>query len=231
MLKNQYVLLPGMDGTGYMFRHLIAAMSGEWEYQVIEYPADQDQQYPALANYVIQKLDNSNPIILIAESFSGPIAYQVATRLPEQVKGVFFVATFLRSPRAFLPMLQKLIPFGQLKKYRVPTWLLKKTLLGEEANLELIVDFWRALAALDVQTLRERMNTIAAVQLPSHSLEIPCVYLQATQDILIPSRSVQDFQQRCPQLRIYRVKGKHFLLQSSPAACAEIIITESRSWL
>jgi pimeloyl-ACP methyl ester carboxylesterase len=53
-------------------------------------------------------------------------------------------------------------------------------------------------------------------------LTIPCWYIQATEDRLLPS-SVLDFVQAIPHLVVRKVTGPHFILQAEPEASATII--------
>ncbi len=68
------VLLPGMDGTGELFAPFLSSLAGICSVQVIRYPRDADLTYAELQQYVMNQLPVSEPITLIAESFSGPIA-------------------------------------------------------------------------------------------------------------------------------------------------------------
>jgi hypothetical protein len=79
------VLLTGMDGTGDLFEPLIKALPGI-EIQVIRYPLDRSLSYPELLSLVTSSLSGSEPFALLAESFSTPIAIQLAAKRPPNLK-------------------------------------------------------------------------------------------------------------------------------------------------
>ena len=72
----QLILLPGLDSTGNLFRQFIHALPPDLETQVVCYPATGDQRYATLLDYVRHRLPLTHPS---AESFSGPLAYALAT--------------------------------------------------------------------------------------------------------------------------------------------------------
>jgi surfactin synthase thioesterase subunit len=109
---------------------------------------------------------------------------------------------------------------------------MRRFLLGERADRCLITEFWNAVAANDTRTLQHRLTAIATLPaMRSEQIATPCIYLQASTDWLVPQCSVDAFRQRCKQLNIYQVAGTHFLLQSSPVECAQIIEGELQALL
>ena len=92
------VLLPGLDGTGLMFKPFIDVLPKDIEPLVISYPNDKRLGYEELIEYVLTELPDNDDYILIGESFSGPVAYQLALRKPENLRAVIFVASFLSRP-------------------------------------------------------------------------------------------------------------------------------------
>lgn len=78
------VLLPGLDGTGILFKPLTDVLSKDIDYLVISYPADRNLNYQELVEYVMGQLPKED-FILVGESFSGPIAYQIALRKPKTI--------------------------------------------------------------------------------------------------------------------------------------------------
>lgn len=100
------ILLPGMDGTGILFRPFVQelrkGLPEEVSVQVLSYPADQVLSYGQLIEDVARRLPAQEEIILLAESFSGPIAYALASRQPNRIRALIFVVTFLRPPRGLI---------------------------------------------------------------------------------------------------------------------------------
>ena len=90
------VLLPGLDGTGRLFAPLLRALPG-LEPIVVSYPCREVLDVQGLL-HVIEGALPTEPYILVAESFSGPLAVRVAARRPLGLRGLVLVASFVRSP-------------------------------------------------------------------------------------------------------------------------------------
>ena len=88
------ILLPGLDGTGLLFKHLQKVLPDFYEPEVIAYSITQKQTYPELIEQVKTQLP-TEPFLLLAESFSGPIAYRLSLDTSIPIKKLILVATFL----------------------------------------------------------------------------------------------------------------------------------------
>jgi pimeloyl-[acyl-carrier protein] methyl ester esterase len=80
------LLLPGMDGTGGLFSDFIAALPHDLQTILLRYPTDHFLSYSELQNLVREKSPNS-PFVLLAESFSTPLAIQLCRRAGDNPKG------------------------------------------------------------------------------------------------------------------------------------------------
>jgi pimeloyl-[acyl-carrier protein] methyl ester esterase len=54
-------------------------------------------------------------------------------------------------------------------------------------------------------------------------LTMPCWYIQATKDNLIPESIVLDLAEAIPHLEVRKISGPHFILQAEPEASAIVI--------
>ena len=54
-------------------------------------------------------------------------------------------------------------------------------------------------------------------------LPVPCCYLQATDDRIVRSSCLADFENCIPNLEIKRIKAPHFILQAQPRECLNAI--------
>jgi pimeloyl-[acyl-carrier protein] methyl ester esterase len=102
------ILLPGLDGTGKLFSPLLKVLS-KLDCEVIALPETGDQDYRTHTAWVRKRLPEQD-FILIAESFSGPIAVALAQDGVENLKGIVFVATFLSAPNKKLIKLARFLP-------------------------------------------------------------------------------------------------------------------------
>lgn len=87
-----------MDGTGELFRPFLAASKPEFRATVIKYPTDKLLDYAALAESVSSQLPTDERFVLLAESFSGPIAISLAASKPKGLTD-WFCARLLREIR------------------------------------------------------------------------------------------------------------------------------------
>src|ERR1035441_7647633 len=92
------VLLPGLDGTGWLFKDFADALPREFGREVVRYPADRNLSYAELAPFVWASLPASGPFVLLAESFSTPLAIQCVAANPPNLKGLVLCAGFVKSP-------------------------------------------------------------------------------------------------------------------------------------
>ena len=221
------VLLPGLDGTGELFTPLIDSLPSDCESLVITYPINTKMSYKDLVDFVMGQLPVNEDFILVGESFSGLIAYDIAIRKPPNLKSVIFVASFLSSPRPLLVKLFTLIPLGLLLLIPIPKYIIKKFLLGYGANEKLIDLFKRNLKKVPANIISYRLGEINKLSVENHYSDIRAIYIQATDDKLVPHNCVNKFKEVIKNLSIFKVDGSHFILQSNPVRCAEIIYDEA----
>ena len=215
------VLLPGLDGTGELFEPLIEMLPKSIKVQTISYDLNKKQSYSELIKYVILNLPQEN-FILLAESFSGPIAYQVALSKPKQLKSLIVVATFLENPR---PFLLKFLPTRVLD-LTIPILLIKLFFLGFSTKIEIINLFKIAIKKVPPSVIAFRLDEITKLKLAQKKLDIKTTYIQASNDKLVPSKSLKNWQNICSEISVFKVSGEHFILQSNPVKCAEIVRNE-----
>lgn len=72
------LLLPGMDGTGRLFVPFIEQLPPDAWTKVVSYPADRILGYDALLPLIERQIEPSVRHVVLAESFSGPLAVEYA---------------------------------------------------------------------------------------------------------------------------------------------------------
>jgi len=88
------ILLPGMDGTGLLFQDFVEALGAEIRAVVVSYPKNESLTYTALESTVQRQLPSDEPYVLLAESFSGPLAISIAASGPSGLLGVVLCCSF-----------------------------------------------------------------------------------------------------------------------------------------
>ncbi len=220
------VLLPGMDGSSQLFAPLIKALAPQVaDIRTLKYPSDELLGYDELIYWTLQQLPQDVPYNLLAESFSGPIAYNIAKTQPKHLKKVIFAATFLQPPRALLPSLAAKLPWKALKRFRLADSLTRRLLLGKNADSDLIEQFWQVIDELPAELIAFRLKQMAQLTVPNVKLSQPCLYLDAAQDFLIGRKHPSLFHRLCPDLQIATIQGPHFIVQAQPDDCAKYIST------
>lgn len=220
------VLLPGLDGTGDLFKPFIEALPNELDPLVISYPSNTKLSYQQLTELVISQLP-AEKFILVGESFSGYIVHQVALRKPKNLKSVIFVAAFLESPRPFLLGLSSWLPRSLLLSMPIPSYVVETFLLGLEANKNMVDLLKKSIEKVSPNILSYRLKEIARLRNNHQSCEIKATYIQATDDKLVPKRCVESFINTFNNISVIQIEGPHFILQINPLACAEVVVIEN----
>lgn len=220
------VLLPGLDGTGVLFKPFIEVLPSEIVSLVISYPLNARLSYEELTELVISQLPEED-FILVGESFSGYITYQVALRKPKNLQSVIFVASFLENPRPFLLGLSSWLPTSHILSAPVPNYIVKTFLLGSAADKKMIGLFKQSIKQVSPHVLTYRLNEIAKLPNSHQFCELKATYIQATDDKLVPARCVESFKKVFKNINVFQIEGSHLVLQVNPLACAEVIVNET----
>jgi pimeloyl-ACP methyl ester carboxylesterase len=217
------VLLPGLDGTGILFEPFINEFPNRGQLKVISYPSRQNLNYKQLAELVRSQLPESRDFVLLAESFSGP----VAARLIEhpRLAAIIFCASFLRCPRPNLMKFLSLLPLSLLFRIPLPAAFLRVACFGKDCPEHVIALFRRALKEVDPRVLESRFTLLRDTDDYSrvNTQTVPCCYLLPSKDKLVPPANVEEMKQAIASMLIIRVAGPHFLLQASPRAAIDSI--------
>lgn len=217
------ILLPGLDGTGILFRPLLAALPQTIRSRVIAYPADQRLSLAEHAQVVVQQLPHED-VVLLAESFSGLIALMLLAQGTPRIKGVLFIASFAEPPRPLLLRLATRVPWVGSVTRGAPSFLLRQFCLGRGAGDGELALLREALGAVSPEVVAHRLGLISERHpLEKEHFDAPCGYLQANQDRLVPPAAARWFQKHFEACDVASVEGPHFLLQVKPLQCAEWI--------
>jgi len=215
------LILPGLDGTGKLLTDFIEALEPDIPADVVSYPPDAAMDYHELAVLVEKSLPDGKSL-LIAESFSGPIAIRLAARLPGRFVGLVLCATFAKSPHTWLK------PFRGLLDLPLPipaTGLIDKFTMGRWITKDWKGRIMAAVKALRPEVARKRLSEVLAANASTDlaNIDNPILYLQATEDQLVPRRAWLHIRSVAPRARLATIEGPHFLLQANPHGAAEAI--------
>jgi pimeloyl-[acyl-carrier protein] methyl ester esterase len=102
------VILPGLDGTGARFADFISAIAPAVDARVIPFPTDEPLGYAQLETLVRRALPSDRRFVLLAESFSGPLAIRIGADPPRGLAGVILCGTFAKNPYPWLRLMRPL---------------------------------------------------------------------------------------------------------------------------
>ena len=216
--------MPGMDGTGDLFAPLLTVLRPEWRCQVVSYPTDSAAPHDALVDTVRASLPDA-PYVLIAESFSGPIAIALAAEAPTQLEGVVLCASFLRSPvsrwrRLFMPLVRL-----AMRTLRPPRFAIRLGLLDRSASPALVDAVMAAIRRVDGRVMAGRLAAVLSVDVTAQAarVEVPVLYIRAMGDRLVGMDALRVAQSAIVDLYDVHLDGPHLILQCRPVEAAEAI--------
>jgi pimeloyl-[acyl-carrier protein] methyl ester esterase len=223
------VLLPGLDGTGLLFEPLLKELPEDIAVKVLRYPDDAARQsYAALADYVEAAVKRQGEFVLLAESFAGPIAFELAKRAPANLKGVIFVSSFLRCPSFTVRFWSRLLPLKWILNRKSPPAFAGRFLLGTHVN-EWLQKIWFVVQEVGSHLLLRRIRTVRKLRYKPAKITVPCAYISARHDLLIPPKNIQAFRQCCADLKVYLLSGPHCILLAQTKECAALVVREMRA--
>lgn len=200
-------ILPGLDGTGALLSEVVGLLTSRHDVTVIRYAADQ-YVYKDLKTKVEAALP-SDDYIVVAESFSGPLAVMIASENPKGLRGVIFVATFAKAPIKVPEFLTYLVDIAPIKS-RLLARLAQPLLMGRWATPQFTARFWQVIYALPASTMAKRLREVLKVDVTKRltAIEVPTIYLAARSDRLVPLRMASDFD--CSLETVFEIDGPHF---------------------
>ncbi|WP_313420193.1 alpha/beta hydrolase [Stenotrophomonas sp.] len=221
-LRPRVLMLPGLDGgVGMSGAFLEAVRAHGLEAEALSLPVHGAQDYPTLAAWLQPQLP-LQPWVLLAESFAGPLAVQIAAQAPAGLRGLVLSTTFARRPvpvpAASAVALSAAWPLPPLP-------VMARVLLGQWRTPQNVQALRQALAEVPSRVLRQRAASTLRVDVRAllPRIAVPTLYLQARQDRLLWPPSVSELQALLPEARHVALQGPHLLLQARPEQAAEVV--------
>jgi pimeloyl-[acyl-carrier protein] methyl ester esterase len=216
------VLLPGLDGTGLLFDPLLRILPSHFSSIVISYPPDEPLGYAELVPYVKSRIPANEDFVIVAESFSGPLAVDIAASHPPHLKGLILCATFVSNPSLVPGQLSWLVRNPVLVLASRP-FLLAHYLTGTDSPASFIENFHKCLHSVSPNVLAYRMRAVMNVNKREElwKCDVPILYLVAQQDRFVKRRSLTEMKSIKATMEVTAIDGPHLLLQRKPEECLE----------
>jgi len=208
-----------MDGGASLSSAFRASLPEFIESEVVTYPSDQALGYDELERIVRAYLAGvSEPYILLAESFSGPLAIRIAANPPDRLMAIVLAATFHSSPVA---RWLRLLARSWLFRLPLSGWVIGRYLLGAQCSSESIEQVRDAVRAVDPKVMAMRARAILDVDVRTllPTIALPVLNIVARGDLLVPplvTYAVRD-------LRNELLDGPHFILHARPVEAARLV--------
>jgi pimeloyl-ACP methyl ester carboxylesterase len=221
------VLLPGLEGTGTLFADFVSHLPPTLEVIVGKYPAQRFLSYEDLLPLVAEIVPAETPFVLVAESFSTPLAAMFAATRPPNLVGLILCAGFITSPAKDWTLLAKILARRTLLRISPPRWFLQHFVMGNNPPATLEANFREALRDMDAEVLAARLREVLKCDAREElrRTKIPLMYIQAGRDRLVPPECFAEIQLVRPDAQLVSIRGApHLVLQAEPRKCADAIV-------
>lgn len=218
------IILPGMDGTGKLLEPFSDALREHGMVSsIMSYPDHQAQSYQKLIEKVIvPALPLKEDYILIAESYSGPMAIALSQKKPPGLKGLVLVVTFAEPPDSILLSVTKVLPMKSILSLPVPCWMAHRLMLGKRQPRGDQDVFCQVVREMRPEVIAARIENVRSIVLEKNPITLPAIYIRALEDHLLPSNAVEGVRALVPDLQVHEIPGPHLVLDTSPELCAAI---------
>jgi pimeloyl-ACP methyl ester carboxylesterase len=169
-------------------------------------------------------IPDGQEFVILGESFSGPLALQLAARQPPGLRGIILCASFARSPLPFFTRwFRRLIRPWWFRV--IPRWLIRRELLGRFDQPALAHMVEAAIAGVHPAVLAARARAILDVDVSAQLqvCQVPILYLAAAEDRLVSRKSLAHIRRVQPRVEAVTLVSPHLLIQATPEDAARVI--------
>src|SRR6185312_3362361 len=216
------VLLPGMDGTGWLLENFAAALPASMRPQIVRYPPTGCTSYAEVDTFLRSAGIDDEPFVLLAESYSSVAAIAWAAANPPNLKGLVLCVGFATPPvRKLLRPISSLLTHVLFALPR-PTFVAKHWTAGHDAPKELLLKLKRIRNAIPADTFAKRIRAVLTcdVRRELAQVRVPILFLHAKDDQLIDMACLEEMRAIQPQAEVEIFPGSHLLLERHPQEAA-----------
>ncbi|MFA5191371.1 MAG: alpha/beta hydrolase [Verrucomicrobiia bacterium] len=214
--KTRVVLLPGLHGTHDLFEPLLQHCPPEFDPLVISHPRDRELSYEELAGEVRTQITGYSPMILLGESYSGPLALRLASERPEGLVAVVLVGTFVLPPG---PRWARFLPWELIFRMRTPIYVLRALVGGSPEDVAMVVKTAAILKNVSASVLATRLRSTLTVDARPWlaACPVPILYLAGAKDLVVRRHCLKSILRHRPDVVSRTLPTSHFILQLAPA--------------
>jgi pimeloyl-[acyl-carrier protein] methyl ester esterase len=220
------LLLPGLDGTGELFANLLAELPKTVNVITTAYPSQRFVPYSELVSWLSELAPKDSPYAIVAESYGTPLAVKFAATHPPTLIGIILCAGFISNPVRRLGPLPKLMARPLFFRFRPPDFIHEYFTSGHDAPQSLKLALRQTVRSLNREVLAKRARAVidCDARQEIRQVEVPLLYLQATEDRLVGKECLEEIKRFHPETISLSVRTSHLLLQREPRVAARAII-------
>jgi len=211
-----------MDGGSELSCEFRTLIETDFAVHAVDYP-NEPLSIDELAEFVLHQVENLPEPVLIAESFSGPVAIEALRRVDRFVAGVL-VCSFVVPPRSsrWRPLLR-----SPIFKRPPPRWAIRRWMVGADASEHSVGAVHDAIGRVPAAIMAHRARAILAIDSrPALSkLTVPLLAIRARKDRLVDPQSAPEA--HAEMVATAEIGGPHLALHCRPEASAAAV----RGWL
>lgn len=218
------VLMPGFDGTGQLFAPLVEQLGMGVDTQVIAYPDLTDTQ--AYVDYVAAQLPEGRDLVLVAESFSGPIALHLLAHHSDRIRAAVLSTTFARPPLGLVLSLANKLRLASFVRPAMNEQILRMFCLNGVADIALIRSIVEVVRPIGQATVASRLQALVTMDATPEldAVKQPVLVLTARADRVVRQRFSSSLLARLFSVTHTTLEGPHLLLQAAPEDSARTIL-------
>jgi pimeloyl-[acyl-carrier protein] methyl ester esterase len=204
------VLLPGLDGSSALARRFLELKPADARVLALSLPPQPFRSYAELAERMRASLPEG-PLLLIGNSFSGPLALRLAN-LIEPV-GLVLCATYVTPPG---PRWLTAPAWSFVLEARPSAVLVSLALTDGDVDLAIEVAEAVRLLPPEVVASRLRMALTVDARADLEHCRCPALVLWASRDLVLGQAELELMRRLRPGARFCELDSGHLLLQSRP---------------
>jgi pimeloyl-[acyl-carrier protein] methyl ester esterase len=216
MAPPTLILLPGLQG-GDLFEPFARHIPADLPTRTFAYPTHQRSTHASMLAHLESQLADTDNLILLGESYSGPLALRFACKHPTRVRAVILCASFIKPPvpRLLCYLAQPFI----FARFPLPDFLLRLFIAGTNAPRPTVGDLRDAIHANRRHVLAHRVSSAAWINAARdlQKCPVPIFCLAAANDHLVGRRALRRIRRIRPSIAFAEIQGPHLILQCRPA--------------
>jgi pimeloyl-[acyl-carrier protein] methyl ester esterase len=216
--------MPGLEGSGELFAGLAEELGPGLDATIIRYPHN-CRTYGDAGRALRESLSGSRPLILVAESFSTPLAVQIAAEAQDAIDGLVLCNGFVSNPLSGFETLWASAAAPWFFRFPLTSIAARAFLVGPDAPERLIAEVRHAIGPVPPDVLCARLRAVLECDARDalRQIRIPVMCLQSTRDRLVGEMALREIMRIKPDAAVERFDGPHLLFQREPRRCAEMI--------